>query len=505
MSDSSPETSSGIVFWIKRLFIANRFPIVLKISLSICLLLIFAMAALSWAIYSKQERQIHDQLQAYGAVISDQLAATVKEALFSKSTFELELLLSNVADNEQILGAAVFDSTFKKIVGSGVLPNTADIDFSVVQQVLPFNRLRANQSPISQQEFQTFKQAILRLSPVNYRGVIGGYVMVLLPEESLKAVYKDAFQSVVVITLLLLVLIIPMAILISRQMSNPILSLLKATKSLGKNGGYRINEYRSDEIGQLIDSINSMGKDLLRKSEIEQRLEKLLSKDVARKIIKDLDTVSIGGEQTQATVLFADIVGFTSISEQLSPQQVSNFLNEYFEYLNRCCNFYFGSIDKYIGDCIMVVFGAHDKDQNQKYNAIACAIVMQRVLTELNELRVAEGKFSVQLRIGINCGDMLAGMIGSSERMEYTVVGDAVNLASRLCGEAEAGQIIVDESFYKCISSRHKLQVTEPRQIKVRGKQEIITIYQVKQIEFEQRQSVESLVDDLLSHRGQPT
>src|SRR6185436_9450190 len=128
---------------------------------------------------------------------------------------------------------------------------------------------------------------------------------------------------------------------------------------------------------------------------------------------------------------------------------------------------------------MMVVFGAPRADTEHQYHALACAVLMQRLIGRINEIRATQNQPIAKLRIGVNSGEMLAGMVGSQTRMEYTVVGDAVNLASRLCNEAKAGQIIIEENLYHRLATNHVIAVNEPRAISLRGKAEPITIYAV--------------------------
>jgi adenylate cyclase len=140
-------------------------------------------------------------------------------------------------------------------------------------------------------------------------------------------------------------------------------------------------------------------------------------------------------------------------------------------------------------------------DAEHCYHAVACAVLMQRLIGRINAEREKEGVPPVQVRIGINSGEMLAGLVGSQQRMEYTVVGDSVNLASRLCNEAQGAQIIIEENLYQNLVGQHNISVAMPRQIKVRGKSEPITIYTVTDIEHRHPLVVEQMIDDVLHHR----
>src|SRR5690606_36658815 len=126
------------------------------------------------------------------------------------------------------------------------------------------------------------------------------------------------------------------------------------------------------------------------------------------------------------------IVGFTGMAEGMNPEEVANLLNRYFAQIVIACEMNQGMVDKYIGDCAMLVFGVPQADPEHFFHVITCALAIQRLVTMENEQRETRGQAPVRFRLGLNSGSMLAGNMGAHERMEYTVVGDSVNLASRL-------------------------------------------------------------------------
>ena len=197
---------------------------------------------------------------------------------------------------------------------------------------------------------------------------------------------------------------------------------------------------------------------------------------------------------------YSDIVGFTQMSEKLSPGEVSELLNEYFGYYTACAKHYHGTVDKFLGDCVMLVFGAAKKDQQHAYHAVACALLMQKITEELNIERLKKGLFAVQLRIGINSGEMLAGLLGSKDRLEYTVVGDSVNLASRLCNEAQAQQVIIQEECHDALAKQHDMTVDNHKTIKIRGKENPVSIYNVRSLGDEEQQKQRQFIDKLLEN-----
>jgi adenylate cyclase len=243
-----------------------------------------------------------------------------------------------------------------------------------------------------------------------------------------------------------------------------------------------ILERRDDELGQLIKALNSMTKGLAEKSQIKEVLDRFVAPSITQKILSQLDDVNLEGENVNATVLFADIVGFTSMSEKLEPAKVSELLNEYFSYYSSCARLHFGTVDKFLGDCIMIVFGATKEDPHHRYHAAGCALLMQELTRSVNNLRREQGLAEIHIRIGINSGDMLAGLLGTNDRMEYTVLGDAVNLASRLCNEARANEIIIQDELHDQLASDFEVTATNNRTIKVRGKSNPVSIYNLNDI-----------------------
>lgn len=285
----------------------------------------------------------------------------------------------------------------------------------------------------------------------------------------------------------------------SRHITEPLKAITNAAANMNKGDLSQIPERRNDELGQLIQSLNHMSKGLARKSELEKVLGKFLDPDIANKIIDELDDINFKGENIQATALFADIVGYTQMSEKLTPTEVSELLNEYFGYYAACAKHYFGTVDKFLGDCVMLVFGAAKSDQQHQYHALACGLLMQKLTEELNEERLKKGLFAVQLRIGINSGEMLAGLLGSKDRLEYTVIGDSVNLASRLCNEAQANQIIIHEECHQTLIKQHNLAVDNHKTIKIRGKESPVSIYNVKSLGEEENQRQQDFIRQLKS------
>jgi adenylate cyclase len=302
---------------------------------------------------------------------------------------------------------------------------------------------------------------------------------------------------------LMIILGVITALIMGKRLSRPINSLMDASKAIDSgNYNFRIKERRNDEIGYLTEAFNSMAKGMLEKSQVENAFSRFVSTNVAKQIMDNLDEIELGGKHVSASVLFADIVGFTSISEKLTPDEVARLLNEYFTYISMASELYNGTIDKYMGDCAMVVFGVPEEDAEHKFNALACAVMIQRLVSRLNAIRIREGNFAIHFRIGVNTGSMLAGNMGSSERMQYTVVGEAVNLASRLHTAAAKDQIAITEQFYNDKDVKWRIHATRHKSIQLRGIAEPVSTYLINDVSASYRATMDAQIEEIIKTRS---
>lgn len=215
------------------------------------------------------------------------------------------------------------------------------------------------------------------------------------------------------------------------------------------------------------------------KEKVETAMGKFMSEDVMKDVIKNIDNLGLGGKKATVTVLFSDIRGFTSMSEKMSAQEVSELLNEYFSEMEPIVTKYNGIINKFIGDAVMAVFGEPIQDENHPLNAVKCGYEMLQRVAELDEKWQKEGKPTIQIGVGINTGEVFVGNIGSEKRMEYTVIGDTVNLASRLesYNKTYKTHILISSSTYE--ASKDYIKVNKISDVEIRGKAEKMNIYEL--------------------------
>lgn len=206
-----------------------------------------------------------------------------------------------------------------------------------------------------------------------------------------------------------------------------------------------------------------------------ERLQRLLPAEVVEEVMQGERDLARGGELQEATVLFADIRGFTSLSERIEPRKVVDLLNDYFEHMVEVVFENGGALDKFIGDEIMAVWGAHVSVEDHAYKATRAALEMQQRLSSYNVARRKAGKIEVRMGIGVNTGELVAGYMGSSRAMNYTVIGDVVNVAARLCSVAAPDTVLVSQQVREAVGDRVAFEEA-PSQV-LKGKRESVTIY----------------------------
>lgn len=268
------------------------------------------------------------------------------------------------------------------------------------------------------------------------------------------------------------------SLVIAQTITNPIRKLVFGTKEVAKgNLHVRLDIQQKDELGQLSDSFNEMVQGLEEKEKMRNVMNKVVSKEIAEEMLNS--GISLGGEEREVTVLFSDIRSFTSLSESLKPDDLVRQLNEYLTSMSREVDKNKGVIDKYIGDAIMALWGApiaHDDDPD---NAVYCGLAMLRALDQLNTERQTRNEPPLRIGVGINTGLVVAGNTGSDERLNYTVLGDEVNLASRVesLTKQYGVQLIVTEKTLQKL--RGDFVTRELDKVTVKGKKEPIAIYEI--------------------------
>ncbi len=268
------------------------------------------------------------------------------------------------------------------------------------------------------------------------------------------------------------------ALWLARHFSKPIRMVAKAMKRVSEGDlDVNLDVHSRDEIGVLEHTFNFMSSGLRERERIRSTFARYVSDQVAERILKEEDELDLAGELRQVTVLFLDIRGFTILSEHLHPRQVVALLNDYFEIIIEVIFKNEGTINKFIGDSIMAIYGAPQTIKHPELQGVKTAVDIQASIGKFNWQRMQDGKPVVNFGIGIHSGEAIAGNIGSALRMEYTVIGRDVNLAQRIESTTKEGQILISESTYKVVENLIEAQQKDP--VRMKGIVDPIPLYEV--------------------------
>ncbi len=284
--------------------------------------------------------------------------------------------------------------------------------------------------------------------------------------------------SIVVIGALGVVVAFVLAMLIARRITEPLGSLIKGVQEVAKgNLNARVSVKTQDELVLLADAFNGMIEGLREKERVTSILGKYISPEVAKKVLAGQEGVALRGERRECAILFTDIRGFTALSEKAPPEKIVADLNEYFTLMVDVVIKYEGTLDKFIGDALMAVWGAPIPFEDKELRAVKAALEMQEVLGKFNRARVEKNLTPLTMGVGINTGVVVSGNLGSDKRTDYTVIGEEVNLASRLCSKAVPGQILISEYMYRKLKGLVEVRALDP--VALKGFTDPVRVYEV--------------------------
>lgn len=275
----------------------------------------------------------------------------------------------------------------------------------------------------------------------------------------------------------------------SITLTAPIEKLAELTGRVAKGDFSVKSSVRSrDEVGQLGEAFNHMIEGLLERDKVKSMFSKFHGSSVTEDLMKG--DLQLGGSKKTVTVFFSDIRDFTKFSEGHTPEQVVEMLNEYFQIMVRIINTNGGVVDKFIGDAIMAVWGAPNTTERDSQNAVKACMEMRIALAKLNELRQGRGQVPIKIGMGLHRGEAISGTIGSEERMEYTVIGDTVNQASRIESSTKAfgTDMLLSESLAGFVQDEFVIEVAGS--VEVKGKSEPLKLFKVRGYFDENKQPV---------------
>ena len=268
------------------------------------------------------------------------------------------------------------------------------------------------------------------------------------------------------------------AYFLSKLVSSSLASLCETVKVIGEGNLFCRSTLRThDEFNELAIAINNMAQGLEERERLKTGFARYVSQYALEELLKTDQPIALKGERKKVTILFSDIRQFTSIAERLPPEKVLKLLNEYFEEMIDVIFSYGGTLDKFIGDGLMVEFGAPLEDRLQELHAVLAAIQMQIHLNRLCDKWEKEGRSRLSVGIGIHTGLAVLGNIGSERRMEYTAIGDTVNIASRLemTTKRLKKEIIISETVYEKVKDHFIFE--DLHEVEIKGRERSVRAY----------------------------
>ena len=485
--------------WSSLLDRLQRTPLAYKLSFIITMLVVSCMVLLGSLLIQQQSQQLQQQISEQGTTLARLMAKAAREPLLAEDELALDAISSSFANSSSVLGTAIVSLEGKMTTRAGILSEEENALLPAMLDRITAGEIDSYAWTLQQSNGNPKQPVISFVEPIRFQQVITGYALVIFSQAELNAFARQAMQAIVGATILVILLGIGVAFMVGRRITQPIDRLVSASRAIG-NGDYsfRFNENRKDELGLLMEAFNEMAEGMLEKSQVKNALSRYVSPGVAREILSNLNGVGISGKRVDGSVVFADIKGFTRISEDLRPEDLIIMLNRYFTLVTMACEINNGIVDKYLGDGVMLVFGAPEPDKDHAFHAITCALLIHRLIDHENRKREAQGLFPVQFRIGINTGNMLAGNMGSSSRMEYTVVGDTVNLASRMCSITNAGEIVISREMYMRDDIRWRVLAGEYQSIRLRGISQPVSTYRVEDLSANYQDILENQLETIL-------
>ena len=452
-----------------------RVPIWMQLSLATMFVLALSIIVLSYVILQRQRDNLYDHTIKLGIVSLNFVANNAKAPLLTGDTLVLNTLVNNVASVDGHFYAFIIDN-------DGIIRAHTDHD-KIDKPFTPFSNVekRRQQGDVTYFSYMLPEQntRVLNLSrPVLFQGKKLGEVHVGLSTEFIKALFIDERAFLGMATLLIVILGMITAVLVSLRFSRPISALVDATSQIAQgNYDHRVSLNRNDELGTLGKAFNRMGEELSQQRKMREYFGKYVGAKVVEMITEKPDQAWLKGRTAEAAILFADIRGFTAYAETREPEEVVEKLNEFFSIATEVILEYDGYIDKFIGDSVLAVFGVPVSQDDHIERSIMAAVAMQERLSapskKANPLLSLTG-------IGIASGVVVAGNIGSQVKMEYTVIGDSVNIASYLNSLAGPGEIVVAGTAGKDLSNAHTTEQLTPQKIK--NREELVDAFKIRNL-----------------------
>jgi len=453
--------------WNKSVEVFLRLKIRAKLSLIVGVSIVATTLVISTIATQIEERELRLQTNTVGMTIVQGLGSVARDNLLLKSYPIIQEYVRNVQRHEirglehlyvinrnAIIVADAESDSINRQVSVDDFTLLTKVDTTAVYESA--DRIR-------------FVQAIYFRQPEAHKRIFLGSCSASFSKAELFAPIAEMKSKILFVSFTVSILAIGFVYFISKRIVHIIIVLSDAARRVGE-GDLKVSVVTriKDELGMLARDFNFMVLQIRDKTE----MQKFVSSSTMEMIAGGHEA-KLGGSRRPITAMFTDIRGFTSFSEKHSPEEVIEILNLYLDLQTQIIQNHKGVVDKFLGDGIMSIFTG----DRQTENSIEAAVHIQLELAKMNRRRKSWKDNVLEVGIGISTGDAVLGSIGSQDRMDYTAIGDTVNLASRICGLAASGQIMVTEEIVRLLDGKYK-----PRsegKLAIKGKQNQVPVYQI--------------------------
>ncbi len=444
-----------------------RLKIRAKLSLIVGISIVVTTLVISTIATQIQERELRIQTNTVGMTIVQGLGSVSRDNLLLKSYPIIQEYVRNVERHEIVGLEQLFVIDRNAVIVADAHPDSINRQVSVAD----FTLLTKSDSTAvyESQNHIRFVQAIYFKEAHTHKRIFLGSCSASFSKAALFAPIEEMKSKILYVSFAVSVITIGVVYSISKRIVHIIIVLSDAARRVG-DGDLKVTVVTrvKDELGMLARQFNLMVLQIRDKVE----MQKFVSSSTMQMIAGGHEA-KLGGARAPVTAMFTDIRGFTSFSEKHAPEEVIEALNLYLDLQTQIIQNHKGVVDKFLGDGIMSIFTG----DTQTENAVEAAVHIQRELTKMNARRRTWKDHVLEVGIGISAGDVVLGSIGSQDRMDYTAIGDTVNLASRICGVAAPGQIMVTEEVVERLDGRYKSQ-SEGR-LPIKGKQNQVPVYRI--------------------------
>jgi adenylate cyclase len=444
----------------------------LKLSLLIIGLLIPTVTLVSSLLLRQTEQSVTREMTKRGLTTARDLANGARSSILASDELALTLLVTDTLKNPDVAYVIVADHEGKVL---------AHRDLSQIGK--PLQRVpgltAVGGDPVVQGYVHPSHGRVIDFGvPLSFSQIRLGTLYLGLTQRTLDLALAAGRSQTIVITAGLVVVGIGAALGLATVLARPIRRLVDGTRTI-EHGNLQVTlpVPSRDEIGFLTESFNQMTRSLREKQMITRAFGRYVAKQVVNEILKDPERLVLREERRDVTVLFCGIQGFAPLAETLPPEEIVALLNDFYGLMIDATFKHDGTLNEFFGDGIMAFFGAPIRDEAHTLHAVRTALAMRVGVAELSERRVRQGQVPITVGIGVNAGEVVAGTVGTEDRMKYAVVGDAVNLAARLETRAAAGQILVTRGTWERVRAAVEARALGP--LRVKGKQQEVEVLEV--------------------------